>query len=295
MKKNSDYLEYPDIDKYALTENLSREVLVKGFEVEKHYHQLLKIESNPEKRSLLYDEFYSKLLPIYARDNSKLPGKNPKEKYVKLFKPELKNKSIVDFGCGQGFMLQSIDEGLPVKQLVGIDVYIPTELKKHSKIDFVEANIVNYQPAKHFDVALSDNVIEHLVYDDAKTHLENIYRSLSYKGKLIIIMPNRLFGPWDVTRIKDFSQSGRTPAQGGHVNESTHSEMVKLLQEIGFTKFSTIIPVPKLKYYLFRRIRVSYRWITFIESSPLIMKLIKSIKFKGECILKFPVLLIADK
>ena len=295
MTKNSDYSEFPDIDKYARAENLSREVLIEAYRVEEHYHDLLLEEKDFTKRAQLYDEFYSKLVPIYGRDTSTLSGNNPKDKYVKLFAKELKGASIIDYGCGQGFMLQSISRQLETKKLTGIDVFIPDDLKTHSNIKFIESNIITHQFVEKFDVAFSDNVLEHLVPDDAKLHLTNIYKNLNQGGKLIIIMPNRLFSPWDVTRIKDFSQSGKLVAQGGHVNESTHFEMVEQLRKIGFKKFETILPIPKLKYLLFRRIRLDSRWMEYLEKSETFLYFVKSIKWKGECILKFPVLLVAEK
>lgn len=295
MTKNSDYSDFPDIDKYAEAENLTHEVLIEAFRVEEEYHRKLLEEDDFDNRLKLYDEFYSKLLPIYGRDTSILKGKNPKEKYVKLFAKELKNASIIDYGCGQGFMLQSIGELLPTKSLTGIDVFIPEDLKSHPSINFIESNIITYKSGQKHDIAFSDNVLEHLVPEDAKLHLSNIYHGLNLGGKLIIIMPNKLFSPWDVTRIKDFSQSGKTGAKGGHVNESTHIEMVKTLKEAGFSNFSTILPIPKLKYVLFRQIRLNSQWIEAIENSPIFLKFIKSVKVNGECVLKFPVLLIAQK
>lgn len=295
MTKNGHYSQFPDIEKYAKSENLSEETLVAAYKLEAKYHKLLVEETNPEKRKYLYDEFYSTLLPLYGRlaQDSKAP--NPKEKYVKLFAPEITNASIVDFGCGEGLMLKSINERLPTKSLTGIDVFIPENLKSHPKIGFLEANIVEYEPDQKFDIAFSDNVLEHLVPEDAKTHLSNIYKSLNTSGKLIIIMPNRNFSPWDITRIKDFTQSGKTAAQGGHVNESTHKEMTDVLRGIGFQEFQTIIPFPKLKYSLFKNIRINARWIEFIERSSILMRIIKFVTYKGECILKFPVLIIAKK
>lgn len=295
MTNNHDGLEFPDIHKYAKLENITAEVLIKAFNVEKHYHDLLIQEKDFNKRVQIYDEFYSKLIPIYGRDNSFINGKNPKDKYVNLFAKELESSSIVDYGCGQGHMLQSINNLLTTKKLVGIDVVIPEDLKSHNRIHFIESDIIKHTFQESFDVALSDNVLEHLVPEDAEKHLENIFRNLNSKGTLIIIMPNKLFGPWDVTRIKDFSQSGKLAAEGGHVNESTHTDMVQQLKKVGFNEFSTIMPIPKLKYIFFKNVRIATRWIEKIENTPLLLQFFRGIKVKGVCPLKFPVIIIAKK
>ena len=295
MTKNHDYSEFPDIHKYAQLENLRPEILVKAFRLEAHYHDLLLREQDFEQRARLYDDFYSELIPLYGRTAGPAEEDRSKDKYVKLFRKELEGKRIADFGCGQGHMLLAINRLLETKGLTGIDVVFPEELKKHKEIDFVEANLMTHQLKEPIDVAFSDNVLEHLVPEDAAIHLKNIYDNLNPGGKLIIIMPNRLFGPWDVTRIKDFSQSGKLAAEGGHVNESTHYEMVAQLKAVGFQQFSTIMPIPKLKYWLFSKMRTGTGWIAAVERKPWLLKLIKAMRYKGVCLLSFPVTLVATK
>jgi hypothetical protein len=57
-------------------------------------------------------------------------------------------------------------------------------------------------------------------------------------------MPNRLFGPSDVTRIIDYSRTGKTRAQGTHLNESTYGDLIPILERNGFQNFRTILPIP---------------------------------------------------
>lgn len=295
MLKNIGSAEFPDIDKYARSENLNKDILIRAFELENHYHNLLLKEAEPEKRVKLYEELYSQLMPIYGRDQSSEESNNPKAKYVKLFEKELKNGSVVDFGCGQGHFLRALSDKYPDKTLKGIDVFIPERLKSLTTINFEESDIIKYKCSEPYDIAFSDNVLEHLVKEDAETHVRSIYESLTSKGKLIIIMPNRLFGPWDITRIKDFSQSGKTQAVGGHVNESTHIETREVLTRVGFKRFKTILPIPKLKYSIFKNIRLNSSIIEKVEQTTPLLNFIKLVKVNGECIFKLPVVIIAEK
>lgn len=295
MAKTINYSAFPDIQKYSNQESISPEILEKAFRVEKKYHDLLLAEKHFEKRVSLYNEFYSTVIPIYGRDDSNFGETNPKDKYADLFLSEIKGKRVADFGCGQGFMLQSLASKDPNCHLTGIDVLIPEELKIHPRINFIENNLLTYQPSEQFDIAISDNVIEHLVKEDAKAHLQTIFKSLSPGGKLILLMPNRLFGPADVTRIIDYSHSGKTPAQGGHVNESTYTEMIEILSEIGFQDFKTVLPIPKLKYTVFKKLRVGTRWITTIENSKVLLGLFRKFKIKGVCPIRFTVTLVCTK
>lgn len=295
MAKTINYSAFPDIQKYSNQESISPEILEKAFRVEKKYHDLLLAEKDFEKRVSLYSEFYNTVIPIYGRDDSNFGETNPKDKYADLFLSEIKGKRVADFGCGQGFMLQSLASKDPNCHLTGIDVLIPEELKRHPRINFIEDNLLTYQPSKQFDIAISDNVIEHLVKEDAKAHLQTIFNSLNPGGKLILLMPNRLFGPADVTRIIDYSHSGMTPAQGGHVNESTYTEMIEILSEIGFQDFKTVLPIPKLKYTVFKKLRVGTRWITTIENSKILLGLFRKFKIKSVCPIRFTVTLVCIK
>lgn len=295
MTKLPDYPQYPHIQKYSDLYGDSLPALAQGYELEAHYHQILIKESNPTKREEIYAEFYSRLMNIYGREEADQEIHHIKNKYVSLFEKELSEKSVIDFGCGKGYMLKAISKILGNEKLKGVDVFLPKGLNKDSTIEFEEKDIVNYSTTDRFQVAISDNVIEHLVKEDAIAHMTSIYESLSNNGRLILMMPNRLFGPSDVTRILDFSQSGRTKARGGHVNESTYTEMITELRKVGFTKFYTVLPFPKLKYTIFKNMRLSTGWIMWIENSAFMLNLFRSIKIKGTCPVRFTLTLIAVK
>mgnify|MGYP000049813416 CR=1 FL=1 len=295
MAKLPDFSQYPHIQKYSNLYGESLSALAQGYELEAHYHEVLMKEKSASKREAVYSEFYSKLMFIYGREKADTETYVTKIKYVNLFEKELSNKSVIDFGCGQGHMLQAIKKELGNDELMGVDVFIPKGLKYNTTIKFEEKSIINYRTKNKFQIAISDNVIEHLVKDDAATHMASVYDSLEDNGKLILMMPNRLFGPSDVTRIIDFSQSGNTQALGGHVNESTYTEMIAELKRVGFTQFYTVIPIPKLKYSLFKNIRLTTGWITRIEKSKFLLKVFRAIKIKGVCPIRFTLTLIAVK
>jgi SAM-dependent methyltransferase len=290
---------FPDIEAYSKEAGLSPEVLEEAFKLENHYHNLLVNEENAKKREALYDEFYSNLLQFYGRtakdDGSledRIATKNPQ---VTLFEKELKGKSIIDFGCGEGYFLMNIQKKIPYKKLAGVDVFIPETLKNHPNIQFISSGIINFNTEEKFEVAFSDNVIEHLSPLDLMDHLRSVYESLVPGGKFILVMPNRLFGPMDVTRIMDNSSSGRIPAQGGHLNESTYYEMKEALSKIGFLNFKTVLPIPKFKYSTFKNSRIKADWIIGIEQSNFLLNIFRGIKVKGRCPVRFTVTLICQK
>ncbi|MDC0506676.1 class I SAM-dependent methyltransferase, partial [Flavobacteriaceae bacterium] len=232
---------YKGLDAYSQEMGLSKNSLIEAFKIENHFHKLLKNEKNAFNREILYKEFYSKLLTFYGRisphDNSLDEKLSEKNKHIRLFEKEIINKSVIDFGCGEGLFLKNIQKNIPHKKLVGVDVFIPNTLKDNQKIKFVSSSIITFRSNEKFDVAFSDNVLEHISILDYSSHFQSVFNSLKPGGKFIIIIPNKLFGPSDITRILDNSSSGKTLAKGGHLNESTYTEMNYLLSKAGFTNF----------------------------------------------------------
>lgn len=290
---------FPDIEAYSQEIGLSPEILAEGFQLENRYHDLLIKERDAQKREKLYDEFYNNLLQFYGRitkvDDSLEIKIASKDYQTILFEKELKGKSVIDFGCGEGLFLMNIQKNLPHKTLMGVDVFIPENLKNHPGIEFLASGIINFQTVEKFEVAFSDNVIEHLAPLDLNNHLKSVYDSLLPGGKFILVMPNRLFGPMDITRIIDNSSSGKVEAKGGHLNESTYHEMVDALSKVGFGNFQTVLPIPKYKYSLFKNNRIKPNGIIRIEKSRFLLNIFRGIKVKGRCPIRFTVTLICQK
>jgi SAM-dependent methyltransferase len=296
MSKN---FTYNGIAAYSKEMGFSEDFLIEAFKIENHYHKLLKNEKNAFKREILYKEFYNKLLIFYKRTSHQDSSfeKNPyvKDKQICLFEKEIKNKSIIDFGCGEGLFLKNIQEKIPCKKLVGVDVFIPESLRKNRKIKFISSSIITFHSNEKFDIAFSDNVLEHISTLDYSTHFQSVFKSLKPGGKFIIIMPNKLFGPSDITRIFDNSSSGKLLAKGGHLNESTYTEMNYFLSKAGFNNFQTVMPIPVLKYTLFKNFRIKPNFIIKIEKNKLLLNFFRKLKIKGRCQVRFTVTLICQK
>lgn len=290
---------YKGLDAYSQEMGLSKNSLIEAFKIENHFHKLLKNEKNAFKREILYKEFYSKLLTFYGRisphDNSLDEKLSEKNKHIRLFEKEIINKSVIDFGCGEGLFLKNIQKNIPHKKLVGVDVFIPNTLKDNQKIKFVSSSIITFRSNEKFDVAFSDNVLEHISILDYSSHFQSVFNSLKPGGKFIIIIPNKLFGPSDITRILDNSSSGKTLAKGGHLNESTYTEMNYLLSKAGFTNFQTVLPVPVLKYSLFKNFRIRPDFIIKIERNKFLLNFFRKLKIKGRCQVRFTVTLVCQK
>lgn len=94
-----------------------------------------------------------------------------------------------------------------------------------------------FEPAERYNVALSDQVFEHLHPEDIAEHLRSVYRILKARGRYILSTPHRLCGPHDVSRVFKCDVP-----RGMHLKEYTYREVVAALKRAGFTRCSYAFP-----------------------------------------------------
>lgn len=216
---------------------------------------------------------------------------------MKQFRKELEGRSILDVGCGEGHFLVSVSRLLDHGELLGLDISIPSQTQAALEafgIRFVSADIIRFSLDRQFDVAFSDQVIEHIAPADLPDHLASVHHALKPGGLLIINMPHRCFGPCDVTRIVDFTYTGRTPACGTHLNESSYAEMIAALKPAGFEDFRTVVPIPRFDRVA-AFVRIPTAPLLCIEKSRAALRFMHAVRWRGRCMAKFGVILIARK
>ena len=287
--------EYKDIKKFSTDVGISPEKLIEAFEVEKEFHTKILSETSQEKRKELYADVYQKVHKIYGKkERNILTDPNPKNISVKLFRKELENKSVLDVGCGEGFFLASIANQFETEKLCGIDTSIAETSFQHPKIKFIQKNIVDFKLEEKFDVVISDQVWEHIAPADIPEFINSLKNALNENSTLILLVPNKLFGPSDVTRIFDYSCTGKIESRGTHLNETTYSELIPFLEKEGFSNFRTLLPLPKVKQWV-PKFRINPKFLILFEKSKLLMSLIYKLKFRGFPLLKTDVIIICKK
>lgn len=85
------------------------------------------------------------------------------------------------------------------------------------------------------DVVFSNQVMEHLHPDDARTQLADIYRVLKPGGRYVCVTPNRIGGPWDISEYFD------RECTGFHLKEYTYAEMQRVFRAVGFRGISAYV------------------------------------------------------
>jgi ubiquinone/menaquinone biosynthesis C-methylase UbiE len=204
-------------------------------------------ECGSEERQALYAEAYSKTVEAGAADmpkdiESRTAGTS-RGLVTALQKICRSGDAVLEVGCGRGYTCLKLAPY--VGSIVGTDVSEPS-LRETAQIleDHGVANArtvaVNafdldtaFEPAS-FDKIISIDLIEHLHPDDALTHLKSAYAILKPGGAMIVVSPNRVTGPHDITRAH-FPDS-REP-KGFHLNELSQRELVDTLKTVGFERF----------------------------------------------------------
>lgn len=288
--------EYPSLNRFSKFINIPTEDLVEAYEIERNFHYEILQEKSKVERIKLYKDVYTRVHDIYQRKAKETGnGIQLKSRRARLFEKEISGKSVLEVGCGQGAFLITVAKYGTATGLCGLDVTIPCSetKKKYNEIEFISADITEFDFDKKFDVVYSNHVFEHIAPADVHTHISSIKNALNKNGTLIINAPNKLFGPSDVTRIIDFSYTNKIGAQGTHLNETTYNDLIELLKKYGFVNFRTTLPGLVIRNVL-PDFRMSTSALCKIENNNNFIEMLHKIKFRGRCLFAYEVTVICD-
>lgn len=286
---------------YSTKTGLPVHVLEEMFVSESKFHEEILAENDFDKRTALYEYIYTKsakatapYLKEYFFDLI-----DAKKLILNIYKKEFEGKSIIDIGCGSGAFLYVVAQsGLSYKTLYGLDVKAPTFPKDafSENIKTIQSSVIKFSVPQQFEAAMLDNVYEHIAPADKSFFLKALSDSLVIGGKLVLIIPSRLFGPADWTLLVDRTFSGNLEATCLHVDETTFKETMANLEKFGFGNFKSPIPFIALNplKQIFPNFRLPSSFYAAIEDS-LLMKLLKKIKFRGKSLFRMEVTIIAEK
>lgn len=183
--------------------------------------------------------------------------------YAKNF---VKNKKVLDFGCGSGYGTHMLSEN--TESIIGVD--ISNEAIEYAKKEYRSSNLsfmtISELENEKFDIITSFQVIEHVPND--REYTANLKKMLNPGGILIISTPDkkhRLFKyiqqPWNIFHLKEYT------------SESLHKTLLKqfkkveilkigsesdlVLEEIKRTKKQRIITLPSTLFFYPYFLRVS--------------------------------------
>ncbi len=217
------------------TDRIERERLRRHFEIERELAARLREASKADRRRL-YSEVYTEL-----RRRVDLPGNREAQRaqvglLLELLGPFVKGRStFLEIGAGSCDL--SLELARTLDTVWAVDAVDP-ELTPESTPDgfcFVAAGEVReIVPPASVDVALSCHFVEHLHPEDLVDHLAEVVELLADGGAYVVVTPNRIYGPHDISR--GFSDR----AVGLHLREYTHRDLARELRRAGFARVGAI-------------------------------------------------------
>ena len=295
-------VQFPYLTTVSKKAGVSAAQMRQIYDLEHDFYQKIIQEDSFEARQKLYEHVYVAVGKFFDTDEAayfqKLVGM--KTKIARQFEKEISNKSLLDVGCGNGSFLYALSKtDIPTQNLYGLDIKAPLfpDDDAGRRINCYQRNIIRFEVPQQFDTLILDNVYEHIAPQDKDFFLDSLHKSLKISGKIIVIVPHRMFGPTDFTRIIDDTMTGRVPAQCVHLNETTFADLVQDLSAIGFADFYTTIPFITLSPLRnwFPKLRLPVSWFVALERNDFLMKLLRSVKFRGRCLFRMEVIVIAQK
>lgn len=252
--------QYPNWD--ACGEKANRMEEWKKLEFE--YARQLREAACEERRSL-YSEAYSRVSELMIQTLPKEVERRTAGTSPGLVRYLTKrcnvNDSILEVGCGRGYTCLKLSKY--VSSIIGTDISSPALSEAADLMQKQSVGNVRFHKLNAFDIdtvftkesldkIISIDVLEHLHPSDAIRSLRAAHTLLKPGGQLIIVTPNRLDGPHDITKT-EYPEA--KAAKGFHLNETTWSELLPILKQIGFRKCRSFLshnfmgfPISGLQY-----------------------------------------------
>ncbi len=210
------------------------------YELETRLAERLRAAAPAERQALygeVYDELYRQLTDkgLGHRVAQNAPGQT--ELLLTLLAPFLEGTRVfVEFGAGDGGLAERVAEHVPTVWAVDSSAEAAREADSGVRKRTPEVARLEIAPAS-VDLAFSCHLVEHLHPDDLPGHLSEVHRQLCPGGRYIVVTPNRLLGPHDVSR-------GRDPVPRGlHLAEYDHGQLARALRGAGFQKVQALIGI----------------------------------------------------
>ncbi|MEZ4863304.1 MAG: methyltransferase domain-containing protein [Caldilineaceae bacterium] len=216
--------------------------LYEHYTIEKELAARLRTATKGERRHLynvVYDERLQRIPhhPLLTKAQDQAAQQRAVTPQVRLLQPYLKAATrFLEIGPGDGALALAVAQ--QVKQVYAVDVSegLVLTATRPANFQFIVTDGIKIPlPPTSVDLAYSNQLMEHLHPEDAAEQLHNLHAALAPGAKYICITPNRLSGPWDISRHFD------TLATGLHLKEYTVTELAATLHAAGFAHVEVFI------------------------------------------------------
>ena len=210
-------------------EGTERDRLRRHFEIERELAIRLRVASKDRRRTL-YGEIYEELFR-----RVEMPGNSEAQRaqvglLLELADPFLEERtSFLELGAGSCDLSLALAERL--ERVWAVDAVDPGLAPGSAPPGFcfvAAEDVPTVVPKAEINVALSCHFVEHLHPDDLNDHFVEVLDLLVEGGVYLVVTPNRIYGPHDISR--GFSNR----AEGLHLREYTHADLAHALRRAGF-------------------------------------------------------------
>ncbi|OGU66357.1 MAG: hypothetical protein A2499_18995 [Stygiobacter sp. RIFOXYC12_FULL_38_8] len=182
-----------------------------------------------------YEKTYSKNELLYFHNNNSIISTCLK----RIFKEELKTKSLLDLGSGEGWTLKYFHKA--GCKVFGVDFssHGISKFNKPMLKYFVESEILEFidkciTENKKFDIINLTNVIEHVLYPEQL--LISIKKILSSDGVVIVTFPNDFSSLQDLLLKKKKISNAFWVVSPDHISYFNKSSFSKLSKRLGYAQ-----------------------------------------------------------
>ena len=220
----------------------TNEQLREHYEVEKELANRLRNATREERRRL-YNEVYDERLqrishhPLATKAADPVVRQAAVVPQLRLLRPFLKADQIfMEIGPGDCALAMAVAPYVKHVYAVDVSAGLVQDEKRPANFELSITDGLGIPLAPDsVDLAYSNQLMEHLHPEDALEQLTNIYTAMAPNGQYICITPNRLSGPWDISRHFDEA------ATGFHLHEYTLTELATTFRKIGFRQVRVFV------------------------------------------------------
>ena len=205
------------------------EGLRRHFEIERELADRLR-KAPKERRKHLYAEVYAELFRRVEMPGNAAAQRAQVGLLLELLEPLLDGVgTFLEIGAGACELSLALAERLDrVWAVDAVDPEIDPGRTPDGFTFVPGGELEESVPADGVDLALSCHLVEHLHPDDLRDHLSMVFGKLTGGGAYVVVTPNRLYGPHDISRY--FSDE----PLGFHLREYSHIELAAELERAGF-------------------------------------------------------------
>ena len=202
------------------------------------------LDAEPAERSGLYARAWEHVLdrtqssPPEAQEAEAARRAHHVASQIKALAPYLKPSSrVLEIGPGDGGLSVALCGRVRAVTAVDVreDLALRSDLPPNLELVVSDGGPTPVE-AGSVDLAITDQLIEHLHPDDVESLLEAVWTALRPGGLFVVLTPNRLLGPHDISRYYNHDE-----ARGLHLHEFSFAELRRLLRAAGYVRVRPMV------------------------------------------------------